>query len=121
MYPVYVHICVALAFIPNPNGLPCINHKDGNKANNRVDNLEWCSHAENMKHASRTGLCKGYGYKPVLQIKEGVIVNEFFSAAEAERVTGIHSSAICNVANHRIKKDGAHYYTAGGYKWEWKS
>ena len=51
-----VHRLVAAAFIPNPFGLSDVNHKDGNKANNRADNLEWTSHAENVRHAIKTGL-----------------------------------------------------------------
>ena len=53
-----VHILVAKAFIPNPEWKRCINHKDGNKGNNFVDNLEWVSHSENMLHAYDTGLRK---------------------------------------------------------------
>ena len=51
-----VHRVIAETFIPNPNNLPCVNHKDGNKLNNSVDNLEWCTHSENTIHAYQTGL-----------------------------------------------------------------
>jgi hypothetical protein len=51
-----VHRLVAQAFLPNPNNYRCVNHKDGNKQNNHVDNLEWCTHAGNLLHAYKTGL-----------------------------------------------------------------
>ena len=51
-----VHRLVIEAFTPNPDSLPCINHIDGNKLNNHVSNLEWCTYQENMQHAVRTGL-----------------------------------------------------------------
>ena len=46
-----VHKAVAETFIANPNNLPVPNHKDGNKLNNHIDNLEWCTYSENMQHA----------------------------------------------------------------------
>src|SRR5699024_3243872 len=51
-----IHRLVALTFIDNPDGLKFVNHKDGNKHNNCVDNLEWCTNEYNHKHATMTGL-----------------------------------------------------------------
>ncbi len=56
MYSFQVHRLIALAFIPNPDNLPEINHIDGNPLNNSLENLEWCTHQYNMQHAWDTGL-----------------------------------------------------------------
>lgn len=58
----FVHRLVALHFIPNPDGLPMVNHIDGNKSNNHKSNLEWCTCKENTIHAFKTGL-RGSGEK----------------------------------------------------------
>lgn len=61
---VYIHRLVAECFIPNHAGFDEINHKDGNKANNSVENLEWCTRSENNRHAFQTGL------RPYAELKE---------------------------------------------------
>lgn len=58
-----VHRLIAEAFIPNPKHLRCVNHKDGNKLNNSVENLEWCTHSQNTRHSYRNGLQSEVGNK----------------------------------------------------------
>ena len=65
---VKIHRIVAQAFIPNPDNLPQVNHKDGNKLNNCVSNLEWCTPKQNMHHAESIGLI---GYKKELNSMYG--------------------------------------------------
>lgn len=59
----YIHRLVAQAFIPNPQGLPCVNHKNADKHDNSVENLEWCTQSENILHCSRMGRHKTPEYR----------------------------------------------------------
>lgn len=62
----YLHRLVATAYVPNPDNLPEVNHKDGNKENNCFDNLEWVTSSENKKHAVRAGIKKEKGVYVIL-------------------------------------------------------
>ena len=116
---VRVHRLVAEAFIPNPNKLPQINHIDGNKENNNVKNLEWVNNSQNMIHAYRTGLATPHptygmrGHKNPNGGRKGIPIfcvetnQTFSSAAEAERITGISDSCICDCL--KGKCDHAHH------------
>lgn len=102
-----VHRLVALAFIPNPNGHRDVNHKDGNKANNSVENLEWVSHSDNIKHSYRS-LKQRRHHKPIRCLETGVI---YSSCKEASDKTGINRGSI----NHAVR---GMYKHAGGLRWE---
>lgn len=110
----YIHDLVARAFLGEKGKSMTINHKDGNKLNNHISNLEYCTYSENNEHARATGLSplKIADYtrrKPVAMIDDsGEIIGEFSSALEAEQELGIfHISGVCRKQRQ----------TAGGYKW----
>jgi oligoribonuclease NrnB/cAMP/cGMP phosphodiesterase (DHH superfamily) len=104
-----VHQLVAEAFIPNLDNKPCINHKDSNRLNNHVDNLEWCTYEENNLHSIEFG-DRG---QAVLQLDENdIFINRFESIREAEEKTGVQHSNITAVCKGKRDK-------AGGYKWEY--
>lgn len=95
-----VHRLVGVVFIPNPQNLPQINHKDGDKMNNAAINLEWCTPSQNQLHAYRTGLSKrnfGINNKTSKQIDQftlsGAFVRTWGSASEAI-IDGFHDSGI---------------------------
>lgn len=108
-----IHRCVALAFSPNPDNKPEVNHRDGDKKNPTADNLEWVTSRENHLHAHRTGLVPKTSDRPVIQKKDGLTIAEYPSLSEAARRTGVGLSNISmNI--------GGYSKTAGGYTWEHK-
>ena len=116
-----LHRLVAEAFIPNPNNFKCINHKDENKLNNSVDNLEWCTHKYNDNYGTRpqrlseTHLKNPPRFRMVAQYsKNGEFIKTFHSATSASREIGIDSSWV--IACCRGTKGAL---TAGGFKWKY--
>lgn len=88
----YLHRLLASTFLENPNGLPVVNHLDGNRLNNRLDNLEWCTHAQNVKHAYDHGLIEGnrggnqHMAVPVILLETGEVFTTIKEAASRANV-----------------------------------
>lgn len=103
------HRLVAQTFIPNPNNLPQVNHKDGDKTNNNVDNLEWCTRSYNAKkYREKYGDSQGH---PVFAINlTNLKVSRYKSQSEAGRSLGVKQPSINYVINGKIKQTGDYWF-----------
>ena len=105
-----VHRLVAEAFIPNPENKPQVNHKNGNRADNMLSNLEWCTRSENCLHRNRVLGVEVPNKGPVRCVETGKVYKH---GREAARQTGV-----CYVVLNKVVNKKSKYLTAGGFHWE---
>ncbi len=109
-----IHRLVAFAWIPNPLNLPMVNHKDGNKINNKVSNLEWSTASDNTKHAHATGLIVQTSKRPVCQFDlKHNFIREHESVTAAAAFIGVSIGQICGVCSGKKR-------SCKGFAWMYK-
>jgi hypothetical protein len=102
----FIHRLIAMAFIPNPHGKRWVNHKDGNKGNFSIDNLEWSSPGENMQHAWDTGL-KKKGKQIRLDLRDKAIkdlVQIGYKYHEIGSIFGFASENVTRIMQDKVNK-----------------
>ena len=107
-----VHRLVALSFIPNPDNKKYVNHINGKKTCNNVENLEWVTAAQNANHARKSGLHKSMTRKVQQYSRKGEYIKTFSSILEASKSTGANDRHISAVCLGKRK-------TTGGFKWKY--
>lgn len=113
VHEVLVHRAIAIIFIPNPESHGFVNHKDEDKRNNAVENLEWCTKQYNNTYNGKMEKQLPYTQKPVIQVDlEGNEIARFDSAAHAARVLGFDKSGINHCCRGTAK-------THHGFMWKY--
>ena len=113
---VKMHRLVAKIYIPNPNNNPQVNHKNENKSDNRIENLEWVTAKQNVMHSRQKIYHDSIKHrmKPVMQFSlKGSFIKEYESVNSAAKIVGASGSHIaycCNNVHSKCK----------GYIWKWK-
>lgn len=119
----FLHRIIAEEFIENPNNFNIINHKDGDKSNNDINNLEWTTQKDNVNHAWKNGLCENVrkvcaingrkkSKKIIQKNKNGEVIKVWNSTMDIERELGILHNNITSCCKHYNR-------TAGGFIWEY--
>lgn len=135
-----VHRIVAQAFIPNPNNYDFVNHKDENKKNNNVDNLEWCTKSYNaiyylnfdenrkIEYGKRFGgkspmlerVPRKYLWRVIQKTKDGSVVGIYDNTSQASIRTGIEIGNITRVCKANMDKNRKRINTSNGFVWEFE-